>query len=855
MIKKLMVFLATLILINSTYANPEGGVVAAGSATITAPATNTVQINQSTDKAIINWQSFNISSQETTQFIQPNASSITLNRINPQQGASQILGKLQANGRIILVNQAGIFFGPGSHIDVAGIIASSSDITNANFLAGNYVFDQSSSLYNGSIINQGTIISANHGLVALVGSAVSNEGLVQAHLGNVVLASGNKFTVGLDQTSLINFTVDEGITSPGVDNTGNALKDAVNNSGTIIADGGTILMTAKAAQNIVDRIINMTGVAQARSVYQKNGEIILAGDQEGTTYVSGTLDASGLQTGETGGLIKVLGSHIFLDSPAIVNVNGDIGGGQIYIGGSGLTNPLSLQNAKNTFVALDTHLSADTITQGNGGKIIIWSNVPTDPYDSNEIHGSTFVGGFFSAKGGINGGDGGFIETSGGVIDIDHVQGMDLSAPLGNTGTWLIDPSNVTISSGGNSNINFASGTYTPTTNTTSNINVATLNGGSRLGSSSITILATQTPGGNAGTITVDAPISWSNANSLTLTASSTVTLNSTITNTGTGSLTINANSGASPIIFNTGSNVTTGGSQTYNGTITVNAPITLQGSAITVGSTLNANANNLTLLADTMTFSGGANSITGTGTLLLAPLTTNATIGLNGGAGTLQITGSNIAALGTTFSSLTIGQATTTGAMNIGGGNFGSQLVNLNAGSFTGTNPNVVIAGTLNFKANTIGGAIGTNLDPVAFSATTLSLNTTGNGNAVISSSGGTTFGTSNLGTGSLTYTQTGAGGTVSQSGTITAGTLTATLTSGALNLLNNNTIANLGPITAPGGLNLFNGNNAITVTGNITTTNTLARINTGTNTYTQNNVDISTGSGTIAILADSIA
>ena len=293
MIKKLLVFIAATLLINGTYANPVGGVVAAGSATITTPDANTVQVNQATDKAIVNWQSFNIASQETTRFVQPNANSIALNRINPQQGASQIFGQLQANGKIILVNQAGIYFGPGSRVDVSGIIASTIDITDQNFMNGNYIFDQKSPLYNGSIINQGTIIAASYGLVALVGSAVSNEGMIQAHRGNVVLASGNKFTVGFDDTGLINFTVDEPVTQRGVDRNGVALPDAVRNSGTVIADGGTILMTAKAAQGVVDHVINMNGVAQARSVQEKNGEIILSGDDEGVTYVSGTVDASG----------------------------------------------------------------------------------------------------------------------------------------------------------------------------------------------------------------------------------------------------------------------------------------------------------------------------------------------------------------------------------------------------------------------------------------------------------------------------------------------------------------------------------------------------------------------------------
>ena len=697
MIKKVLVFLATLLLINSTYANPEGGVVAAGSATITSPDASTVQVNQASDKAIVNWQSFNISADETTRFVQPNASSIALNRIDPQQGASQIFGQIQANGQIILVNQAGIYFGPGSRVDVAGIIASTTDITNENFLAGYYIFDQKSPLYNGSIINKGTIIAANNGLIALLGSAVSNEGMVQAHLGNVVLASGNKFTVGFDNTGLINFTVDEAATSPGVDHNGTALKHGVNNSGTIIADGGTILMTAKAAQGVMDHVINMTGVAQARSVQEKNGVIILAGDDEGMTYVSGKVDASGIKVGETGGIVQVLGNFIYLDGSAEINTKGDMGGGQIYIGGN-YKGKGPLPNALTTYVASDVNLFADAITQGNGGKIIVWSDVATG-FEGN-----------ISARGGLHGGDGGFAETSGKVyLDVNQAR-VNTTSPLGTTGMWLLDPANVTISAAATSNENFAGGVFTPTTNTTANI-ITTGGAGlnAQLNTSSITVLATQTAGGNAGTITVSAPISWTAPTTLTLTASSDITINSTITSTsfsGSGSaggLTLNAggnitlssaintNSGAvtfsaptgnitlnstittadvssavsmttSPtgtaILFNAGSGVSTaaGASQTYNTSSTNIA----SGASVT----LNAGNGNITFGTG-----GTTGTINGPGSLTL---TSNGTITVDGG---LIGVGTALAAFTTTGSgTLTSGagslfspEVTTTGNQSYG--------------------------------------------------------------------------------------------------------------------------------------------------------------------------------------------
>jgi filamentous hemagglutinin family protein len=262
------------------FANPQGGIVAAGIVSIQQQPNSTV-INQSSQQAIINWQSFNIGASEATHFQQPTGG-IALNRISAAQGASQIFGQLTATGTIILINQAGIYFGPTARVDVGGIIASTSDISDQNFLAGKYIFDKPSP-YNGSIINQGTIIAANHGLVALLGTAVSNEGMIQANSGTVILASGNKFTavvtVDLTGDQLINFTVDEKATSAGVSPIdGTPLKNGVNNSGTIIANGGTILMTAATAEGVLDRAINMSGVAIANSVGTKNGEIILSAD-------------------------------------------------------------------------------------------------------------------------------------------------------------------------------------------------------------------------------------------------------------------------------------------------------------------------------------------------------------------------------------------------------------------------------------------------------------------------------------------------------------------------------------------------------------------------------------------------
>ncbi len=138
----------------SAFANPSGGQVVGGSASISS-AGNEVTINQTSDKAIINWQSFSIDSHETTRFVQPSSSSIALNRITGQD-PSRIFGALVANGNIFLVNPNGIIFGTNARIDVNGLVATTHDITNENFMAGNYKFDIPGRA-DASIINQGSI--------------------------------------------------------------------------------------------------------------------------------------------------------------------------------------------------------------------------------------------------------------------------------------------------------------------------------------------------------------------------------------------------------------------------------------------------------------------------------------------------------------------------------------------------------------------------------------------------------------------------------------------------------------------------------------------------------------------------
>lgn len=543
----------------ATWGNPTGGQVTAGSATISNPAPDTTQITQSSDKAIINWQSFSIQAHEKTQFIQPSSNAVALNRINPTQGVSQIFGQLSANGKIILINQAGIFFGPGSHVDVGGIIASTSDISDQNFMAGNYSFNQPSP-YHGTIVNQGSIIAKDYGLVALVGSNVSNEGYIQANLGKVILASGDKFTVDFSGEGLLGFTVDAASSESGVDQNDNVMLDGVKNSGVIKANGGKILLSAVNARGIVDKAINMSGVAQANSVYEQNGVIVLDGDT-GKTVVSGQLSASGRNTNQTGGQIKILGNKVELTSTATIDASGSAGGGTILVGGN-LHGAGPETNALNTSIALGALLNANAIDNGNGGTIVVWSD------------GHTQVYGKIYANGGMLGGNGGFVETSGAYLDIANIK-IDTRASNGIAGTWLLDPTNIYIAlnqanatAAGMSGIDTSantnnSGTFAASGAVSDSL-VTIANLVAALGSSNVIVTTTNSSGAGAGNITVVDPISWSSNNSLTLSAFNNINVKANISNTGSGAVNVvlqsdNTGTGTGTVIF-TSSNVSLSG-------------------------------------------------------------------------------------------------------------------------------------------------------------------------------------------------------------------------------------------------------------------------------------------------------
>ncbi len=600
-------------------AGPEGGQVISGTVDIVRTSPERLDIVQDSDKAIIDWRSFSIDAGEHAHFEQPSSSSITLNRVTG--GAhSSIFGRLTANGRIMLINPNGILFGGSASVDVGGLVATTIDIRDEDFMAGRFNFDTGGSA-GGTVVNRGTITAAEGGLVALVAPGVENSGVIRARLGRVTLASGNSFTLDLHGDGLIRIGIDDRVAERLVAADGAELKALVGNSGTIGADGGVVvLLAAGAAKDVVDYAINMEGIVEARSAEERNGGIVLRGTGEGVIRVTGTLDASGRGRGETGGSVKVLGEKVGVVGEARLDASGEAGGGEILVGGN-FQGRGPERNADYTAIGEGVVIRADAISGGDGGRVIVWSDRVTRFF------------GTITARGGSDSGDGGFAEVSG----KRHLQfaptAVDLSAPHGSIGELLLDPRDILISDSDGSDTDTTPGTDNGKISATDTV----INFGDDAGTdyeiqpsafeainADVTLQAERD-------ITVSSPIDRSGAadSTLTLQAGRHLTINAAITGTN----------GAHSFIFEADS--PRSGSNDGIGKLTIGAS-----GAIT------SNNGDITLIGAAFDINASSSINAGTGDIYVAPS---------------QATAMTISATADNLSNAEIGRFTTSGTIHIG--------------------------------------------------------------------------------------------------------------------------------------------------------------------------------------------
>jgi filamentous hemagglutinin family protein len=590
----------------TTPALPINGQVVAGQATINAPVGNSLVIGQQSQNAAINWQNFNIGRGATVTFAQPGTSSVTLNRVLGQD-PSTILGNLTANGQVFILNPNGVLFGKGAQVNVGGLVASTHSISDENFMSGHYTFTNEGA--KGKVVNAGEIV-ANGGYVALIGSQVKNRGTITATNGSVALAAGEQVSVHLNGNTLVGLTVDQG--------TLNAL---ATNGGLIKADGGMVILTAKAADALIKSVVNNHGTIEANTLKNVGGAINLVAEG-GEARVSGTVNASAATSGK-GGDIAITGDRVVLDKAA-VSANGADGGGRVRVGGGWQGKDVTISNAQVTTISSGTRINADATGNGSGGTVVAWSEKATK------------VVGQISARGGAQGGNGGQIETSSrGSLTVGGAK-VDARAPLGRAGQWLMDPTSVTISGGAGAASNtiyesdIESAGADVLIQATDSIITSGIFGSSDVvvpSGLNLTIRTTAAGGGTGIDLTASAngaalEFKTSGGGSVSMSTGNTAqTINtSNITVTGAGTITLNS---LGPLVLDTVRLQTAGGAIALNG-----AGTTLDNGVKLSDATVSAGAGMVTLTGSTTTASFGITIERGFGA---GSLVTGGTINLNG--------------------------------------------------------------------------------------------------------------------------------------------------------------------------------------------------------------------------------
>ncbi len=661
-LRKLVVGICLILPYQGALAGPEGGEITNGDGSITQDGTTT-NIEQLTDRMTIDWDSFDINSDERVHYLQPSDTSISLNRINSLHG-SEIHGRIDANGQVILMNPHGILFGENAIVNVGGMLATGLTIDPEDFMNGDFTFNALENT-EGVVINRGLLNAAIGGSVSLLGQHVENHGVITAELGVVNFAVGNEAVVTFGGENFVGIRVTEAVVKDDI-----GVDPSIINTGEINAADGKVLLTASTSQDIFSNAVNHEDMDYGRSVVVhddgsftlgagadvvNSGSISVSGDSGGSVVILGeniehsgsihsdsdTSDHAGhielhsatetRLTNEaiitanayegTGGDIKVLGSDVLLLDESTIKTNGESGGGQILIGGDYRGENKNVRNAQRVLFQEGSMLLANANDTGNGGRIILWGD--------NYLGAS---GDIFAT--GIQ--QGGFVETSSGVVSLDLT--VDVSALYGQAGEWLIDPYNIIIADsvpGGEnvvqddtSSVDFDhiySGTGDTSYLTIGTLQAALLNG------ASVQVITTGA-GGQDGDVTLSSVLDYNSLGfgSLMLTAENNININSSINDgSSTGSdglnLTLQADSDSSGA-----------------GAVTITADINTEGGAFTA---TGASFSSIGASIDVTSPNGGGdiNITANNGNASLGPVNLGNTDGDGSSASVFNITAEDI--------------------------------------------------------------------------------------------------------------------------------------------------------------------------------------------------------------------
>lgn len=368
-----------------------------------------LDVRVKSNRLIANARSLDIAKNESVRIHQLSAQDTALFR-SIGSGATEIFGRLSANGKIFLVNQNGVLFGQGAQVNVGSIVATSMNITDINFLKGQYQFSANGN--TNSVVNQGVIKVADGGYAVMLGQVVENTGSISANQGSVVLASAEHAVLDFYGNGLVKAKL-----------SGGALQAVIEQSGSIQADGGAVQL----ATNSRSSAVNVSGIVQANTLVERNGVIRLEGGNNAQVGVSGTLSAKGEVNGTQGGEITVTGEQVALLDGATLDASGKAGGGTVLLGGDYQGKNKQVYNARTTYVDKGATIKVNAENNGDGGKAIVWADNTTRYYGNIE------------AKGGVQSGNGGFVEVSG-KQQLDFIGGVDVGASYGQGGTVLLDP-------------------------------------------------------------------------------------------------------------------------------------------------------------------------------------------------------------------------------------------------------------------------------------------------------------------------------------------------------------------------------------------------------------------------------
>jgi filamentous hemagglutinin family protein len=557
-----------------------------------------------TPNAIINWQSFSINAGEVTRFIQQSSDSAVLNRIVGQD-PSRILGALQSNGHVFLINPNGILFGRDARIDVHGLTASTLALSNADFLAGKNNFQGGAGA--GRLDNQGSITTPVGGKVFLLAPDVSNSGIITSPQGQVVLAAGH--TVQLVDSA-----------NPDLHVVVAAPSDQAVNLGQIIAQGGKV--------GIYGALVRQRGVLNADSAQVgANGKIVLRASADAMLEAGSVTSATGAGKG---GQVSVEGERVGMTGDARIDVSGAAGGGTVLLGGGYQGKNALVKNARQTLLGPKASIRADATSAGNGGTVVLWGDA------------STRAQGRISARGGPLSGHGGLVETSGHYLDVNGIV-VDAGAARGASGTWLLDPFDIeVVASGGLATLadvdQFAdAGSFVT-------INANTLS--SVVSGTNIVLQATNN-------VKFSAPINpLLGPGSLQVDAGNNIYIDAAI-NTGGGALRLNANhpafaSTTGEIIMGSGGAINTfGGAVNMDGTqVSLFGPLSTQGGNVMI------NGGNLAHFGSNITTANGILHVTANDIML-------------GGAGTLADSGTGAMIFTATGGAFSLGSGYTLASSN----------------------------------------------------------------------------------------------------------------------------------------------------------------------------------------------